>query len=157
MRGQDQCSLSHTRTHAHTHSISLFLFHTHVHTCTHAHTHTDTCTHTFYLSLSFSHTRTHMHTCTHTHGHMHVQKDENTSRQLQKEAIVVAMNRRDAEAFSALSHAATLGDVEEVYYMNVHSRVMSYTFISRMGAIYRRAGVCTPNGFLTQECVRHDS
>jgi len=42
------------------------------------------------------------------------QEEEDTSRQLQRESIVLAMKRRDTEAFAALSHAATLGDVEEV-------------------------------------------
>ena len=47
-----------------------------------------------------------------------MQEEEDASRQFQREAIVLAMKRRDTEAFAALSHAATLGDVEEVNYIS---------------------------------------
>ena len=42
------------------------------------------------------------------------QEEEDASRQLQQHVIIVAMKRRESEAFTALSHAATMGDVEEV-------------------------------------------
>jgi ankyrin repeat protein len=40
--------------------------------------------------------------------------EEDASRQQQHDAIVLAMKRRQSETFSALSFAATMGEVEEV-------------------------------------------
>ena len=53
-----------------------------------------------------------------THGRTLVegQEEEDVSRQQQHDAIVLAIKRRDSEAFAALSYAASMGEVEKYMY-----------------------------------------